>query len=235
MTREVLGGFQSDDELAEQAASDLAVRIISLLETQEKVNVVLTGGTVGIKTLAALPAHLESLNLSNLHLWWGDERFVAKDSQERNYNQAFEVLLSSIPIPPGNLHSMPSSEMGSLDQAAQLFQKHIESLEPAFDILLLGMGPDAHVASLFPGSQAARYGKWVVAESNSPKPPSQRISLSFDALSSSREVWFLVAGDDKAEAIQKVFSGVDLPAGRVEGRELTRWYLDQAASAQITS
>jgi 6-phosphogluconolactonase len=235
MNTEVLSKFRSGDELALQAASDLAQRLSFLLQTKKQVNLVLTGGTVGIKTLAALSPHLASLNLSNLHLWWGDERFVGKDNQDRNFIQALEVLISKIEIPKQNLHPMPSSDDGSLDDGARSFQNHIESIKPEFDIVLLGMGPDAHVASLFPGSSPKQYGEWVVAESNSPKAPSQRISLSFDALSGASEVWFLVSGEDKAVAVQKVFSGSDLPATKVSGKNLTLWYLDQAAASLITS
>jgi 6-phosphogluconolactonase len=130
---------------------------------------------------------------------------------------------------------MPSSEDGDLLAAAEVFSENFGSDYPSFDIVLLGMGPDGHVASLFPGSKAIEFGKWVVAEPDSPKPPQQRISLSYEALSSAKQVWFLVSGEDKAEAVSRVFDGEDLPATKVSGKEQTRWYLDLAAAAGITS
>jgi 6-phosphogluconolactonase len=232
MTREVLDNFESADQLAHKAASDLASRVLDLIEDQV-VHVVLTGGTVGIKTLEQLAPLLAGKNLSNLQLWWGDERFVAEDSPDRNFVQAKNALVSKILIPETNLHPFPAAGSLSLSEAASTFESHLQSVAPRFDIVLLGMGPDAHVASLFPDSDAPSYGENVVAESNSPKPPSQRLSLSYTALSSATEVWFLVAGTDKADAVNRVFRGEDLPASKVTGKKITRWYLDADAAARI--
>jgi 6-phosphogluconolactonase len=231
---EMLSDFESGDQLAKQAASDLAGQILSLIENQEA-NVVLTGGTVGIKTLSELAQHLAGQDLSKLHLWWGDERFVEKESEDRNFVQANRALISKISIPTENLHQMPSLDAGSLEAGADTFAKHIESLKPNIDIVLLGMGPDGHVASLFPASTPTPFGEWVVAEASSPKPPAERISLSYKALSSAREVWFLVSGADKAVAVSKVFLEKKLPAALVSGVETTRWYLDTEAAKELTS
>lgn len=234
MNRELLSHFDSADQLATQAGADLASKILTLVG-QRPVHVVLTGGTVGIKTLAELAPLLLGKDLSNLHFWWGDDRFVDDSSRERNFVQAGEVLLSKITMPSENLHPMPSKDQASLVDAASRFAVHIESLLPIFDVVLLGMGADGHVASLFPDSSPVEHGKFVVSEANSPKPPEQRISLSFQALSSAREVWFLVAGSDKAAAVREALGGVRLPASLVSGQELTRWYLDKAAAEKLTS
>lgn len=225
---------ESQDHLASQAALDLSNELRHLLEKKAQVNLVLTGGTVGVLVLGELSNHLTDLDLDKLHIWWGDERFVAPNSPDRNDVQAYHALLSKIAIPKANIHRFPSQEDGSLQQAAKLFQLEIEKLEPSFDIVLLGMGPDGHIASLFPNSSAEEFGGLVVAEANSPKPPPQRLSLSFLALNSSDQIWFLVSGEEKSEAVRQVFEGAELPAGRVEGREATRWYLDQAASSLIS-
>jgi 6-phosphogluconolactonase len=232
MNRQVLDNFDSGDQLASQAASDLASKVLDLMEKQV-VHLVLTGGTVGIKTLGQLAPRLAGKDLQKLHLWWGDERFVSEQSDERNYVQAEKVLLSKISIPIENLHQLPAAGPLSLLEAALAFEEHIKDVSPSFDIVLLGMGPDGHVASLFPDSEPTSVGENVVAEANSPKPPSQRLSLSYNALSSATEVWFLVAGADKAKAVQEVFEGGDLPAANVSGQKLTRWYLDKAAAAGI--
>jgi 6-phosphogluconolactonase len=234
MNLEIIPGFETADQLAKQAGSDLAERVLSLLESKT-VHVVLAGGSVGIKTLAELAPHLLSEDLSKLHLWWGDERFLEEISDQRNYRQAEHALLEKISIPAENLHQMPSTENGPLAEAASIFANQIEKLKPEFDIVLLGMGPDGHVASLFPESSPTNYGDWVVAEAHSPKPPAERISLSLKALSSAREVWFLVSGPDKANAVKNVFLQKTLPAALVSGKETTRWYLDLAAAAELTS
>ena len=233
MSLEVLKHFSSGEELAKRVAKDLASRILVLVE-QKPTHVVLTGGSVGVKTLSELAPLLKGKDLDNLNLWWGDERFVGEESQERNYVQAHQALLSHIEIPAQNIHPMPANEVFSLAEACANFASDLESASPEFDLVLLGMGPDGHVASLFPGANPKKYGSFVVAESNSPKPPPERISLSFEALCSAREVWFLVAGEDKAPAVSEVFVEKKLPAALVSGRELTRWYLDAAAAKNLT-
>jgi len=235
MNRMVISDHLDADDVARNAARDLAKELARFLDAQHSVNLVLTGGTVGIKTLSELASLLSGFDLSRLQIWWGDERFVESNSADRNSVQAHDALLSRIQIPAGNIHAMPSSEDGDLLAAAKAFSENFCSDYPSFDIVLLGMGPDGHVASLFPGSKAIEFGKWVVAEPDSPKPPQQRISLSYEALSSAKQVWLLVSGEDKAEAVSRVFDGEDLPATKVSGKEQTKWYLDQAAASGITS
>jgi 6-phosphogluconolactonase len=233
MSLEVLKHFESGDQLAKQVAKDLAERVLTLLD-YKPVHVVLTGGGVGIKTLSELAPLLEDKNLEDLHFWWGDERFVERQSQERNYVQAHQALLGAIQIPAENIHQMPWKNGQSLNEAAAGFASALESSTPDFDLVLLGMGADGHVASLFPDSNCQSHGSLIIAESNSPKPPAERISFSFEALSSAREVWFLVAGAEKAAVVSEVFVDKKLPAALVTGRELTRWYLDTAAAKKLT-
>lgn len=235
MTLEVLSDFPSSDQLARDAADDLFEKITSLLASGEDAHIVLTGGTVGIQTLVELAPLVSRMDLSGLHLWFGDERFVESESPDRNFNQAKDALLSKIPVPPKNIHPMPSVESGPLSAAASAFAQEIEAIAPKFDIVLLGMGPDGHVASLFPGSTPESHGELVIAESSSPKPPAERISLSYKALCSANEVWFLVAGSDKADAVSKVFEEKKLPAALVSGKKLTRWYIDTKAAEKLTS
>lgn len=235
MTAIVISKHKDAAEVAESAAKDLADELVRLLSSQERVSLVLTGGTVGIKTLSYLATFLQGHDLSKLLIYWGDERFVESTSADRNSVQAKDAFLAKVAIPPKNIHEMPSSDVGDLETAAKSFSLQFGTENPSFDIVLLGMGADGHVASLFPNSAPSVFGRWVVAVPNSPKPPSQRISMSFEALSSANEVWFLVAGQDKAEAVSKVFGGEALPAGMVHGKTFTRWYLDEAAAAEITS
>jgi 6-phosphogluconolactonase len=231
----IIRDLANADAVAESAAHDLANQLTSLLATQHEVCLVLTGGTVGIKTLACLAPLIKDLELSRLSIWWGDERFVESESADRNFVQAREVLLSKLQIPTQNIHPMPSTEAGELAGASLAFAESLGSDTPTFDIVLLGVGDDGHIASLFPGSKPIEFGKWVIAEPNSPKAPAQRISFSYEALSSANQVWFLVAGEEKAEAVSRVFAGEQLPAGKVSGKNLTKWYLDKAAASRIIS
>ena len=224
--RPVVNRFKDADEVAAGAAEAVVVRVQELLAFQSEVNLVLTGGTVGILTLTKLRDL--PMDWSRVQVWWGDERFVEKSSSDRNELQAKNALLNHIEIPKANLHPFPASDEGmSLDEAAEAFRREVAGVR--FDILLLGMGPDGHVASLFPGKAAE--GELVVAEHDSPKPPPQRLSLSYEAINSAREVWFTVAGADKKDAVSVAFGDQpeSLPVGRVHGQERTVWFVDSTA------
>lgn len=228
--RPIVNRFKDADGVATGAAEAIVARITELLVTQNEVNLVVTGGTVGILTLAKLREL--PFDWSQVHVWWGDERFVEKASGDRNELQARNAWLDHIEIPAENLHPFPASDEGlSLDEAAVAFKSVLEGVR--FDILLLGIGPDGHIASLFPGHNAE--GELVVAEHDSPKPPPQRLSLSYDAINSAREVWFTVAGADKADAVSVAFGDnpTTLPVGRVSGAEKTVWFVD--ATAGVTT
>jgi 6-phosphogluconolactonase len=231
----VFRDLSTPDALAARAAADLAEKLKELLSSKATVQIVVTGGSVGIKTLEHLGPLLSKVNLSSLQIWWGDERFVERESPDRNFVQAREALLSKISIPQENVHEMPALEAGGLLEASANFADFVAGVTPEFDVVLLGMGPDGHVASLFPNSEPVLFGEWIIAEPNSPKPPRRRISFSYQALSSATEVWFLVAGSDKADAVAQAFSGAQLPAGLVRGKKVTKWYLDEAAAGRLTS
>lgn len=228
--RPVVNRFKDADAVALAAAEAVVSRATELLESQDEVNLVVTGGTVGILTLAKL-RELD-FDWSRVQVWWGDERFVEKSSADRNEVQARNALFNHVEIPQGNLHPFPASDEGlSLDEAAASFRAQVAGV--TFDILLLGVGPDGHVASLFPGHSAA--GELVVAEHDSPKPPPQRLSFSYELLNSAREVWFTVAGADKQDAVSAAFAedGTDLPVGKVTGTERTVWFVDSTAATKV--
>ena len=140
------------------------------------------------------------------------------------------------------MHSFPASDEGiTLEQAAEVFKQELSKFAiagagfPHFDIVFLGMGPDGHVASLFPGRELPSAGVTVIAEHDSPKPPSQRLSFSFETLNSADAVWFTVASADKADAVAIAFSeeSDSLPVGRVRGQLETVWFVDAAAASKI--
>lgn len=233
MTTMVFSDFDSADSVALSAANDIAQLLLDLLESKTKVQIVVTGGTVGIKTLACLAPLLVKLDLTKLHIWFSDERFVERASADRNAVQARLALLDQLEKQGASIHEFPAVEDGDLAQAAKAFAETWFRDAPEFDLVLLGMGPDGHVASLFPASEPVLVNQFLAFEQNSPKPPSERISLSFPSLNLADRIFFLVAGADKNEAVKKVFAGEYLPAGKVHGRKETRWYLDKQAAAGI--
>ena len=233
MVRPIVKRFKNSNDVATAAAQDLFGFVQGKLSSQNRVDVAVTGGTVGIATLAAA-AELEfnDLDLSRLHIWWGDERYVVADHSDRNAIQAQNAWLRKLNIPAENVHQFPSSDTGLLlEQAAAQFDVHFTEQAVNFDLMLMGMGPDGHVASLFPGKVAGDNDSAVVAEADSPKPPPARLSFSFRAINNSAEIWFTVAGADKADAVAVAFgeNPTDLPVGRIQGKEKTVWYIDQTA------
>lgn len=257
--------------VADATAARLLVRLLDLQSLRSPVHVVLTGGTVGITTLAAVAASpvRHAVDWSGVHVWWGDERFVAPDSPDRNELQAREALLDALPLPPDHVHAMPA-EGAAPDEgaAADAYAHELARYAPAdddvddaspsggvapaatglvgapagagvpeFDVLLLGVGPDGHVASLFPGHATLHEeARTVVGEPDSPKPPPRRVSLTYPAIRAAREVWFVVAGEEKAEAVAAALSGArvdEVPAAGALGTERTLWLVDVAAASRI--
>lgn len=241
------------DAVAQAAAAVTAEQLAAALEKRPVAHLVLTGGTVGTLTAAALPAALRDagVDVTRLHLWWGDERFVEPDSEERNEvgvrAALLDVLREEHGLPTRNVHVMPSPTDGmSLEDAAAWYGQQLDQMggdapfrtrgQAFFDVLLLGVGPDGHIASLFPQHPAQeRVLASAVAVTESPKPPSQRISLTWPVLNSARHVALLVAGAEKADAVRAAHDGVDpweVPASAVRGLESTTWVLDEAAAGR---
>lgn len=234
MSSILVNRFKDAQGVASAAAEYFVTRVGQLVEEQSQVHVQLTGGTVGIATLSAIAeredAHL--LDWSKVHFWWGDERYVASNSTDRNAVQARKALLSKIAIVEENVHEFPATDSGlSLDEAEHLFSAEVKMQEPHFDLALVGMGPDGHVCSLFPGKPVAEPEAWVIAEPDSPKPPAQRLSFSYGAMNSVNEILFVVAGADKSPAVKQVFDedAEKLPAAKIAGRQKTIWFIDQTA------
>ncbi|MET7285151.1 6-phosphogluconolactonase [Streptomyces sp. NPDC005573] len=240
-----------DKELmAQAAAARLITKIVDAQASQGHASVVLTGGRNGNGLLAALAASpaRDAVDWGRLDLWWGDERYLPEGDPERNYTQAREILLDSVPLDPARVHPMPASDGpwgADVDAAAEAYAAELakaagpedHALVPAFDVLMLGVGPDTHVASLFPELPAVRETeRTVVGVHGAPKPPPTRVSLTLPAIRSAREVWLLAAGEDKAEAVAIALSGageIQAPAAGATGRARTLWLLDTTAASQL--
>ncbi|WP_314413129.1 6-phosphogluconolactonase [Streptomyces sp. DSM 40484] len=240
-----------DKELmAQAAAARLITKVVDAQASRGHASVVLTGGRNGNGLLAALasaPAR-DAVDWSRLDLWWGDERFLPEGDPERNVTQAREALLDSVPLDPKRVHAMPASDGpwgGDVDAAAEAYAAELASAAgpenhasvPSFDVLMLGVGPDTHVASLFPELPAVRETeRTVVGVRGAPKPPPVRVTLTLPAIRAAREVWLLAAGEDKAEAAAIALSGageIQAPAAGARGRARTLWLLDSAAASQL--
>ena len=235
--------------LASATAARLLTTILDLQSVASPVHIVLTGGTVGILTLAEVAASpvRDAVDWSEVHVWWGDERFLPAGDPERNETQAREALLAHLPaLPEANIHAMPAARADddafTPEAAAAEYARELStfaaggSAVPHFDVLMLGMGPDHHVASLFPGHPALDVaGQSTVGVHNSPKPPPLRVSLTFDAIRSARQVWLVAAGAEKADAVSSALSGAPVhitPASGAVGRERTLWLIDTAAAGK---
>ncbi len=238
--------FADSDALVAAASERLVAAIDAAVTARGRALIVLTGGSNGIGILKQLGAHGQQIDWSKVHLFWGDERYVPEDDDERNEKQAREALIDHVDIPARNVHPMAASD-GEFDSdlsAAALAYEQVLAANaepgddaPAFDVHLLGVGPEGHINSLFPDTAAVRETtRLVVGVEDSPKPPPLRITLTLPAIARSREVWLMVSGSAKAEAVAAAISGADpaeVPAAGAVGREQTVWLLDNEAAAKL--
>lgn len=240
----IIEKYADADALVTAAGDRLVGAITAAVDSRGVAHIVLTGGGTGIKLLKHLGDH--DIEWSKVHLYWGDERYVPADDDDRNEKQAREALLDHIEIPAANVHAMPASdgEFGAdIDAAALAYEQVLAANAqhgeptPDFDVHLLGMGGEGHVNSLFPHTAAVREEvRLVVGVTDSPKPPPRRITLTLPAVQRSREVWLVVAGQEKADAAAEAIGGaaaVDVPAAGGIGREATVWLLDEAAASKL--
>nr|WP_246314314.1 6-phosphogluconolactonase [Kineococcus aurantiacus] len=237
--------------MASATAGRLLAAIADAQAARGVAHVSLTGGTIGGKTLAAVassPAR-DAVDWGRVHFWWSDERFLPTGDPERNATQAQEALLTALQEGPGldlaTVHYPPATDGPDGDDldtaaaryAAELLRFGAGAEAPEFDVLLLGMGPDGHVASLFPHHPGlGRDDSSVVGVRESPKPPPLRVSFTFGAIARAREVWLVASGAEKAAAVARGVAAGDVaqtPAAGVAGTERTLWLVDEAAAADL--
>lgn len=248
MTAPVVVVHPDADALAKATAARLLLRLLDAQSLHSPVHVVLTGGGMGGRVLAEVASSplRDAVDWTGVHVWWGDERFLPPGDPERNETQARRALLDHVPVDPARVRPMRAAAAGvTAEEAAAAYAAELRRAvrpadpgpAPAFDVLLLGMGPDAHVASLFPGMPALDEAERpVAAVHGAPKPPPTRITLTFPAIRCAREVWVVAAGAEKAEAAALALSGAEprrAPAAAVRGREGTLFLLDRAAAHRL--
>jgi len=243
--------YGNQDLLAAAAAARLVTRLVDVQAAKGTASLVLTGGGTGIAVLAELrkSSARDAIDWSRLDIYWGDERFVPADSDERNEKGAREALLDHVPVDPKRVYAMAPSdgEFGDdVDAAAAAYAEILAANAgpedhgdvPSFDIMLLGMGGEGHTASIFPESPAVyETERSAVAVRNCPKPPPTRISLTMPALRRARDIWVMTAGEAKADAVALALAGageVQLPVAGARGQRRTLWLLDRGAASKLT-
>jgi 6-phosphogluconolactonase len=233
--------------VAEIVARRLIGKVAVWTDAGRTVHLSLTGGGTGTATLKAIHDHpwRDNIDWSLVHVWWSDERFVPRADPERNAGQARAALLDDLDIPAENIHEMAASDEGmDLEAAAAAYTAELAKFAadadqpwPAFDICLLGVGPDAHIASLFPDRPEIHItDAAVVPVRDSPKPPPDRLSLTRPVINSSARVWMALAGQDKASALGLALAGASyasVPAAGAKGRRRTVLFVDTAAAEQV--
>lgn len=222
MPKPLLLPHTDKDVLARVSAIRLLELIDSTLAKKGQVHLSLTGGTMGIKIWEALGQLQENranyIDWSLVHFWWSDERFVPSGHADRNEQQAKDAFLARAEIPAENLHIMGASDVyTSAEEAAQAYTEELARYaapgdsSPLFDLTLLGMGPDGHIASLFPDREEILDERsQAIPVEDSPKPPPTRVSLTLPVIRFSDAVWFLIAGSDKAEATRRLLAAAEL-------------------------
>lgn len=241
MTDPLLVIHPSPSRLVTITGGRLLTAVQDALAARGEAHVALTGGSMGSAVVAALadhPAH-DAVDWSRVHFWWGDERYLPAGDAGRNDAQNDEAGLRSLVPDSQNVHRvLGPDEVDSAEEAARRYEEELRTHgSGSFDIVLLGVGPDGHIASLFPGHPVQQEASAIaVAVHDSPKPPPTRVTLTAECLSRSRQVWFVVSGKDKAAAVAKGVSGAP-PAqdstGLVRGQERTLWLVDEAAASDV--
>src|SRR5580698_439213 len=230
------------DALSRAALEELLGDLKNAIKQRGRGAIALSGGHTPEKMYslwAATEKYRSETDWDRVHFFWGDERYVPQDDPLSNFRMTRETLLANVPIPAANIHAAPTN-LPTPERAAEAYnqdlRKFFGSRAPAFDVTLLGLGPEGHTASLFPDSAALEEkSRWVVPVQVAAVPPN-RLTFTLPVLNSSRNTYFLVAGENKRPILPALRAEPDTrpsayPAGRIrptDGRVL--WFLDQAAA-----
>jgi 6-phosphogluconolactonase len=214
-------------ELSEEVTVQILAAIEKGLKLRKEFHLVLTGGTLGVQISEALvnEFNAEPHGFSGLHIWWSDERFVPADSIERNAFPFHNTVTNSKIV----IHEVLASDVvNDISEAVSDYDLALEDVD--IDLNILGLGPDGHVASLFPGIADIDDSRRIFAITDSPKPPPVRVSFTMSFINSAQEVWMVAAGESKAEAVTRIIEGdLSIPASYVRGSHHTRLIVDTEA------
>jgi 6-phosphogluconolactonase len=219
--------YADANELAEEVTSQILLAIENGLLARGEFHLVLTGGTLGVQISQLLVGAFNSAPelYKGLHIWFSDERFVDLESNERNAAPLHGTITNSNVI----VHeSLAPNSPATIEDAVRDYDSALAGV--TIDLNILGVGPDGHVASLFPGIADFDDRRNIFAITDSPKPPAARISFTMKFINESREVWIVAAGESKADAVAKIIEGdLSIPASYVSAQERTRLIVDQAS------
>src|SRR5258708_2846772 len=231
-----------------QAAAEEVIRVATeSVKQRGRFTIALSGGSTpkNLYTLIAANAG-SSLPWAQMFCFWGDERMVPLDDPDSNYRMAKEALLSKVPLPAGNIYPVPAENQDAAavaeayDETIRKFFALEAGAFPRFDLILLGMGPDGHTASLFPETAALHEKSRLVVANWGEKLKTSRITFTLPVLNAARCVAFLVSGADKAAVLREVLEGAAPPekypsklVQPTNGKLI--WFLDRAPASQVTT
>ena len=237
--------FASVNELVTNAAARFCAAAREAVAARGRFCVVLPGGRTPVVLFAALrsPPWIDQVPWRDSHFFWTDERCVPANHADSNFGLAQRELLTHVPIPAGHVHRAPA-ELGAPEQAAAAWEHALREFFgpgvgsaafPEFDLVILGLGPDGHTASLFPGAPALDVsGRWVAATDPMGKPPVARLTLTLPVFNHARDVMFLAAGPDKRAVVDSITGAAEAarakyPAARVDPPRPPLWLYSEAS------
>lgn len=219
--------YTDSAELVEEVTAQTLLAIENGILVKGEFHLVLTGGTLGVQITNALVNAFNNAPemYKGLHIWFSDERFVERSSSERNAAPLHGTVKNSNIV----IHeTLAPDSPATIEEGVKDYEGALSGI--TIDLNILGVGPDGHVASIFPGVADFDDRRDIFAITDSPKPPAVRISFTMKFINEAREVWIVAAGESKAEAVAKIIEGdLSIPASYVSGRERTRLIVDQAA------
>lgn len=225
-----------------RAAAEESARIANESAQQRgRCTIALSGGHTPRELYLVWAAeYRQRIPWQEIHIFWGDERYVPPEDPRSNYRMASETLLESVPVPPANIHPVPT-QLASPKEAAREYEMAMRRIFPGawpdFDLILLGTGPEGHTASLFPHSPALEEkARWVVAV-RAPAEPPQRISFTLPVLNHARNVFLLLAGKEKQGIVERLRANpeeqsLDIPVSLIRPAARAIWFVDEAAYGQ---
>ncbi|MBP6996841.1 MAG: 6-phosphogluconolactonase [Phycicoccus sp.] len=241
MSDAVVTILEGKTDVACAVAAALVERIREVQSRGEEAQLALTGGSLGsLLWSAVVDLGDTDVDWSNVRVWWGDERWLPAGDPDRNDVQNDDAGLAALGLDPAKVHRVQGPDLvATPEDAAAAYGETIREFgKGAWDVGIFGVGPDGHVASLFPHHPAQRITDEIaVAVHDSPKPPPTRVSLTFECFERSDAVWLIVSGADKAQAVADGVPGTadawDVPCGAVHGTTETVWFIDQAAAGEL--
>lgn len=245
MSREIFR-YPTAADLAADVAARTVTTIVDAQTEGRTVSWVLTGGRIATAVLEGIRADADAIDWERIDLWWGDERYLPDGNQQRNDYEADRCLVAHVPIPADRVHRIAGPDRSeSPEDSATSYERELRDVAlrngdiglPRFDLVHLSIGPDGHVASLFPESAALHSTEPVIAVHGSPKPPPVRISMGFTALNNASQAWLLASGAEKATAVELcTMSGagpLQVPAAGISAINRTMLLVDEAAAGLL--